>query len=155
MNRRAGFSLIETLVYLAVLTVLFAAAFPAYFRCQQGSADLRRHAGDVIRTMQAGERWRQDVRAATGPIRVGEAVVVIPRRDGDVSYELVEGALRRRQGQQASSIVLANVKSSVMSADARRRVTAWRWELELAGHQKEVKVRPLFSFVAVPGEARP
>jgi hypothetical protein len=41
-----------------------------------------------------------------------------------------------------------------MAADRREHVTAWRWELELAtrtqGSVKPGRVRPLFTFVAVP-----
>jgi len=50
--------------------------------------------------------------------------------------------------------LLGNVKLSWMQADPRARVTAWRWELELRprlkGYDKPGRVRPLFTFVAVP-----
>jgi len=41
-----------------------------------------------------------------------------------------------------------------MAADPRERVVAWRWELELrprpSGSVKPGRIRPLFTFLAVP-----
>ena len=37
-----------------------------------------------------------------------------------------------------------------MFADQRGPVTTWRWEIELRSDKKEAKLRPLFSFQAVP-----
>jgi hypothetical protein len=143
-------SLIEVMTYIAVLSVVMALAYPAYYRCQRGSRDLRRNADDIVSALRAGERWRKDIRAATGPIVSSDDRLVIPQPNGDVIYRFADGKLFRITNHQSLVTVISNVKSSTMRADAREHVTAWRWELELAGQQKEVKVRPLFSFVAVP-----
>jgi hypothetical protein len=45
------------------------------------------------------------------------------------------------------------VKSSKIAHDPRQKVTAWRWEIELATRKKAVRVRPLFSFEAVPAQS--
>jgi prepilin-type N-terminal cleavage/methylation domain-containing protein len=154
MNRRSGFSLIEVLTYIAVLTVVMALAYPAYDRCQRASRDLHRNADDIVRALRVGERWRKDVRAATGPIRASAVEFVIPQRNGDIIYRFTDGNLFRITNHQSPVTVISNVKASAMRADARDHVSAWRWELELAGRQTEVKVRPLFSFIAV-AEVRP
>jgi hypothetical protein len=40
-----------------------------------------------------------------------------------------------------------------MHADPRQHVRAWRWEVELAAYRKGARIRPLFTFVAVPNPA--
>ncbi len=144
MNRR-GFTLIEVLVYLVGLTVLLTAAYPAFEKTIRGSRDLRRNADDILRAVHAGERWRADVRAATGPIRVEGSRLVIPHSRGEVVYEF-DGQTVRRNGQS----FLRDVKSSGMTAERRSRVTLWRWEVELTSPRREPAVRPLFAFEAVP-----
>jgi hypothetical protein len=46
-----------------------------------------------------------------------------------------------------------------MTADKREHVTAWRWELELqtraTGSVKPGRIRPLFTFLAVPEHPTP
>ncbi len=66
-------SLLECLVYVAVLFVIFAVAGPAHVRVLDHTRQMRRVAADIARALDAGERWRADVRAATAPPRlVGE-----------------------------------------------------------------------------------
>src|SRR3989449_5564281 len=48
------------------------------------------------------------------------------------------------------SRVLTNVAGSLMEADARQNVTAWRWDLELEKRVRTSHLRPLFSFISVP-----
>jgi prepilin-type N-terminal cleavage/methylation domain-containing protein len=149
--RRRGFTLIETLVYIVVLALVLGVAYPAFYKCQRGSRDLQRNAEDILLTMRVGERWRQDVRAATGPIQASIDQFVIPQRGGEIVYTVHDGTLRRIANPGHPITVLSNVKSSAMQPDHRQQVNAWRWELELAGQAKTTRVRPLFSFVAVPG----
>lgn len=144
MNRR-GFTLIEVLVYLVGLTVVLTAAYPAFEKAIRGSSDLRRNADDIVRAVHAGERWRADVRAATGAIRVEEGKLVIPHAHGPVTYEFAAHTVWRN-----GESFLRDVKSSGMTADRRSRVTVWRWEVELASPRRPPAVRPLFSFEATP-----
>ena len=48
--------------------------------------------------------------------------------------------------------VLPNVKRSEFHRDSRQHVTAWRWEVELRGKQEATRVKPLFTFQAVPSK---
>jgi hypothetical protein len=41
-----------------------------------------------------------------------------------------------------------------MIEERRGNIVGWRWELELQRRRKEVRVRPLFTFMAAPGGAR-
>ena len=146
MNTRRGYTLIEVLVYIAVLTVVLGVAYTAYARYEKGSRDLSRNADDIIRALRAGERWRDDVRAAVAPVRITDNGVVIPQRAGDIEYAFADGTLWRQKLP-----VLKQLKASAMRSDPRPHVVAWRWELELASPKQTAHVRPLFSFTAVPG----
>ena len=153
-----GFQLIEALVYIAVIFVVLGAGYEALYRCMDSSITLRRNADDIASALHAGERWRADVRLASRQIRVeqtpSEQIVHLEGPRGEVAYRFATNAVLRRVGDAPGVRLLPSVKSSVMEADPRRQVTAWRWELELKPRQqanmKPGRVRPLFTFIAVP-----
>ena len=150
MKSKRGYTLIEVLVYIAVLAVVLNLAFAAYYRYDLHSRNLRRNADDIVRTMRAGERWREDIRNATAPPRPIENGVAIPQPSTEVAYIFADGAVWR-QVAGSRTLALKQVKASTMSADSRQHVNAWRWEVELTSPKKFVLVRPLFTFTAVPG----
>jgi len=143
-----GYSLIECLVYIAVLAVVLNLSFVAYYRYEQHTRNLRRNADDITRALRAGERWREDVRTAIASPHVMENGLAIPQQSGEVAYVFANGAVWRQTGA-TRVVVLKDVKASTISDDSRPRVNAWRWEMELASPQKAVLVRPLFTFTAV------
>jgi len=150
-----GIMLIECLVYISLLFVVLGFGYMAFYRSQDFAIGLRRNADDIVRALDAGERWRQDIRSARGPIRIeaggGEEVLHIPQARGEVAYRLAGGELRRCAGERAPwLVVLPQVKSSHMQADVRTRITSWRWEIELSQTRKHARVRPRFTFEAVP-----
>lgn len=155
-RREAGVSLIECLVYIGLVFVIVGCAYVALYQATDNNKALRRNADDIAAALSVGERWRQDVRDAVGPIRVENIetnqVVRIPQRQGEVVYEFAEGRLSRQQRADAPSVVvLPRVKASVMAADARAHVTAWRWDLTIQSKTRAVRLKPVFSFAAVPG----
>ena len=160
--RRAchGILLIECLTYCTIFFIISGLAMSAFYRAREQNRDLRRCADDIVRAMQAGERWRADVRAATGRPQVdefnGQLVLHLPHAAGETAYSQSNGAVWRRATTNAAwEIFLPRVAASRMQPDARERVAAWRWELELATAQTNARVRPLFTFQAVvPPEAK-
>jgi hypothetical protein len=150
--------MIEALVYIAVIGALLGAGYAAMYRCIDSSLALRRNADDIANALHAGERWRADVRAAASQIRVEDTdagqLLYLESARGPAIYRFSTNAICRRLGEGPWVRLLPNVKSSSMAADRREHVTAWRWELELAprtqGSVKPGRVRPLFTFVAVP-----
>ena len=72
-----GIMLVDCLVYLAIWVVVVGLAFSAFYRCLSYSKNLARNGDDIARALKAGERWREDVRAATGPFKLvtGQASV--------------------------------------------------------------------------------
>jgi type II secretory pathway pseudopilin PulG len=147
---RHGYSLLEVLVYMALLAALMGLAYPALYRARSTAGQLRRNADDILWALRAGERWRQDVRSATESPRVTGGALHIPQRAGEVVYWFADGTVWRKQtAEGAAAAVLRNVARSDMQPDAHEHVTAWRWELELAGTLERPRMRPLFSFQAV------
>jgi Tfp pilus assembly protein FimT len=146
-----GFTLLEALVYLAVLFVVVGSASMTCFECLHSATSIRHSADDVARALDIGERWRADIRGATGAVRVtstaegGECRV--PLADGDVLYTFANGEIRRQASPAApNELFLSNVKSSQMQSEDRGHVLAWRWELELKTKRRETQLRPLFTF---------
>ena len=157
VNNRA-YLMIEALVYIAVVFVLLGAGYAAMYRCMDNSIALRRNADDITSALHAGERWRADVRSATSQARLettgaGQLLSFESPR-GPVSYRFSTNAVLRSVGAGPWTRLLPNVKSSTMKSDPRQYASPWCWELELAprtqGSVKPGRVRPLFTFIAVP-----
>jgi hypothetical protein len=150
---KAGILLVECLVYIAVFFILLGIGTAAFYFCWDHSKALIYATDDITSVLRAGERWRADVRGATGKISVettqtGE-VVKIPEGTKKILYRFDSGEMRR---QMASSdfleLLLPKVKTSQMKTEMRGNVTAWRWELELTQRRQETQLPLLFTFEA-------
>lgn len=152
-KQNSGIMLLECVAYIAGLAVVMGLAYGAYYRCMATSTGMRRNATDITKVLQCGERWREDVRRATGNLSVTEAnerqTMRIPQKSGAVIYIFENGAIKRSMDGKTWSAVLSNVKTTQIKKEERKQVVAWRWEVELSA-RKEAKVRPLFTFQAVP-----
>jgi uncharacterized protein YndB with AHSA1/START domain len=148
-----GASIIECLVYLGVLAVVLALGFNAFYVCWDYSKALHWATDDVTAALRAGERWRADIRGATGKITVettaqGEQLR-IPRRPTAIIYSFKAGELHRQfASSRFSELVLPTVKASQMVKETRGSVNAWRWELELTPRRKETRLPLQFTFEA-------
>jgi len=70
-----------------------------------------------------------------------------------VEYHFDEQAIWRHSAQTGRTIrLLSKVKTSAMRPEARRQVSAWRWEVELQSRKAPPYLRPLFTFEAVPAK---
>lgn len=150
-----GISIIECLVYGMVLLVLLGVAYSAFYRCVENSYALRRNAEDIATALRAGERWRADIRYATGPVPLEAAPdggsLHLESDRGPVDYYFTSNSILRRVQSGPWVTLLPNVTASAMHADPRGEVAAWRWELELRPRSKKpVRMTPLFTFIAVP-----
>lgn len=155
----AGIMLVECIVYIAVFMVVLSLAFMALHQTWLTSKSLRRNAHDIAAALRAGEQWRSDIRQAIRPIETtggsNEWTMRITATNGMITYRLSINQLTREATSPKSRyIVLENVKSSTMVPDPRRHVLAWRWELELRSKQPKTKLRPLFTFTAVPPQIK-
>lgn len=152
-RRSSGLFLIECLVYISVFAILLGGATTVFYFCWDHSQALIYATDDITSALHAGERWRVDVRAATGKITVettatGE-VMRIPQGARTISYRFESGEIRRQIDALSNSpLQLANVKTSQMEMDARGAVTAWRWELETVPRRKEMLLPLRFTFEA-------
>ena len=150
---RNGVMMVEAMVYIALLGIVLIIASQVFNKGMSESAGLQRNVADIERAIHAGERWRADVRSATGAIHAREQSFTIPQKEGVIVYEIRTNQLRRIAANR-SEVFLADVKNSKMIEERRGNVVGWRWELELQRRRKEARVRPLFTFMAVPGGAR-
>jgi hypothetical protein len=146
--------MIDALIYIAVIAGVLILAAAVFDKGMKESVGLQRNVADIERALKAGERWRTDVRASTGPIRAEEQRLIIPQKDGAIIYEIATNQLRRIEGPDRSQVFLASVQESRMIQERRGNVVGWRWELELERRRKEARVRPLFTFMAAQGGAR-
>ncbi|MGO8763595.1 MAG: type II secretion system protein J [Limisphaerales bacterium] len=151
----SGILLIQCLVYLAVFAILLTGAMTVLYFCWNHSEALIGATEQIHSALYTGERWRDDVRGATGKISMettatGETVT-IPEGKGDVRYYFGSGQVSRQSGD-VKATVLSKVKTSEMKTDARGNVTAWRWELELTPLRSESHLPLLFTFEAVPAK---
>lgn len=158
-SARHAYSLIECLVYIGVLFVLMGVAYIALFRCVANSVALRGNADDISRVLHIGERWRADVRSVSGNIRLETTNLVqiasLPTSRGKIIYCFATNTVSRSYNGGPWGQLLTNVASSTMSADARQTLTAWKWELELAPGKKSPRIRPQFTFEALPESVAP
>jgi len=135
---------------MALIVVILGLAFQAYGRCADNAKRLQQNAADILAAVQAGERWRDDIRLARD-ISAGADGVKITQSGDAIEYRFSEEAVWRRSAQSGQTIrLLSNVKESEMRPDNRRQVSAWRWEVELQSRKKPPFLRPLFTFEAVP-----
>ncbi|HEX3624973.1 MAG TPA: hypothetical protein VH280_06035 [Verrucomicrobiae bacterium] len=150
---QSGSLLIECMVYLAVLVILISIALGAFYTCWNGFGAMISTTDDVRAALHAGERWRADVRSASGTISIESTasgqVVNIPEDGKQIIYSFDSGEMRRQMGLKGlSQLVLPKVKSSEMKSDVRGGVKAWQWELELPERPRGPHVPMLFTFEA-------
>ena len=151
----AGVTLIECLVYIAVFAILLGIGTASFYFCWDHTRATIFTANEIESVLRAGEKWRADVRAATGKISVetravGE-MVRIPQKEKEIVYHFESGEMRREiPALNQSLLLLPKVKTSQMQADARGTVSAWRWEVELTPRRKEAHLPLLFTFEAAP-----
>ena len=158
LRRQAGVMLIECLVYIAVFGVLLGGGTAVFYFCWDHTRAMIYATSDITVALHAGERWRADVRVATGNISVATTttgeVVRIPEAKEEVFYRFESGEMRREiPALHQSLILLPKVKSSQMTAEPRGSVSALRWELELTPRRKETHLPLLFTFEAA--QAKP
>jgi hypothetical protein len=153
-----GYMLTELLVYIGLVVVVLGLAYAVMYRCVDNAVVLRRNVEDVAAAMRAGELWRADVRRSDTPAVVidpeGVQWITLQGGKGEVRYRFETNAVSRKLSDQPWVRVLDHVNTSRMQKEPRGRVTAWTWEVELLprakGYNKPGRVRPLFTFIAVP-----
>ena len=107
--------LIECLVYIAVFAILLGGATTVFYFCWDHSRAVIYATDDIGSALRAGERWRADVRAATGTISAettatGE-VVKIPEVGKEILYRFDSGEVRRQtSSSEFSELLLPKVK---------------------------------------------
>lgn len=152
-RRPAGILLIECLVYIAVFAILTSVGFAAFYLCWDQSKAVVYATEDIGAALRAGERWRADIRAATGTISMKQhadgQTVQIPEKGKVVIYRFETGEVRREtSASQNSELILSKVQSSRIGSVSGNGVAGYRWELQLAERRPETQLPLLFTFEA-------
>ncbi len=149
---RHGFTLIECLVYMMLISVVSGVAMLSLGRLWTATGRLRQNADDLQAALRAGEQWRADVQSAQGQVEAfpDGTGCRIHATAGVIEWRWAEGSVRRHAAGP-DAVWLARVRRSGMSEESRQKVRCWRWELALEAHGKKAHMEPLFTFVAVPG----
>jgi hypothetical protein len=151
---QAGVLLIECIVYIAIFAIVIGLGMATFYLCWDDSKALLYATDDIASALRAGERWRADVRSATGKIIIEttaqEEVLRIPHGTNAILYRFSAGEIHRQlASSDFSELLLPTVQASQMVKDTRGTVNAWRWELELKSRREETHVPLLFTFEAV------
>ena len=121
----SGVLLIECVVYAALFVVVTGVAYGAFYRCLTDARNLRRNAEDIERVLQAGERWRADIRSArTRPsleARPGEQILHVPQSTGETAYVFSGETLWRRVPGREPEVFLATGCAQEVSEPKRSR----------------------------------
>ena len=150
---QTGVLLLECIVYIGLYAIVVGLGLATFYLCWDNSKALLYATDDMAAALRAGERWRADVRSATGKITVettaqGE-LLRIPRGTNAILYRFSAGEIHRQLASPGySDPLLSTVESSQMVMDQRGPVSAWRWELELKPHRKETHLPLRFTFEA-------
>ncbi len=158
VRRQSGILLAECLVYIAVFFILFGIATATFYVCWNHTHAIVYAADQVESAVRAGEHWRTDIRAATGPISVETAdngeTIHIPENGREILYRFHDHQVERQATSSPTpEVILHLVKSSDMKADIRGGVAGWRWEVEVSPRRKETHFPLLFTFEAVPNKS--
>ena len=152
-NKCRAVSLVETLTYVAVLGVVVFVSSKTVGNGSRQASVMRFQSEDMSAALNAGERWRSDIRVATTAPKLGEesGTIQLETSEGLVNYSFDGKRLLRRVGNaKPRELIRGQVETSRMILDQRKGVTAWRWELELKRRNPRSQMRPLFTFLAVP-----
>src|ERR1700733_94562 len=109
-RRQAGIMLVECITYFAVFLILSATAMGSFYLCWDHSKALISASDDISAALTAGERWRADVRAASGTINIettasGE-VVKIPESEKEIVYTFDSRQVARQVGAANLPVLL-------------------------------------------------
>src|ERR1051325_7624035 len=117
--RRRGIMMVEAMIYIALVGGIVVLAAAVFDKGMRESAGLQRNVDDIERALKAGERWRADVRAATGTIETDEQRIVIPQKNGRIVYEVGTNQVRRLKGSDRNELFLAGVRHAKMIQEHR------------------------------------
>lgn len=157
-RRQSGITLTECLMYIIIFSILFGVATGAFYLSWDHTRAVVAATDKIEAATRAGERWRADIRQATGKITTTSdangQTIRIPETDREVLYQFSHGELRRQvAASQFPELVLPAVKISNMKSDPHGTVTAWRWDVELLPVHKQTSLPLRFTFeAAAPGQ---
>lgn len=152
MRRPRGFTLIELMVYLAVVGIVTAAATPILVAAVADRRLGESLADDALALRRAADAIERDLRCAT-QVRTGDGRLTLRREDADVSWS-VEGGVLRRRGPDGEREFARRAASFDVGEDvARGGARGVSYSLTLRPRSEGASRRARISGVVVPRAA--
>ena len=143
----SGISLIETLVYIACLSMLFSIVAISCWKLKSYHDAINQRAELTARLLDIGEQWRAYVRSADKIQVEPDAGLRFSQAGKDHSIVLKSGSLLHLS-REATDTLIKNVSHSQMKQLERNGVVYWQWEVGVAPMNGHALQR--FTFLAVP-----
>ena len=110
-RRGAGYMLVEALVYIGLVVVVLGTGYAVMYRCVENSVVLRRNAQDMAAALNAGERWRADIRGSRQPLQIENSetgqTLRLASEKGEVVYRFETNTVTRCiQGQPGIRLLI-------------------------------------------------
>lgn len=155
-RRVRGATLIEMLIYIGLLAVVLGVGVNGLIRVWGAHGTLRRQADAIVVAADTGERWRADIRSATGAIRSETTpdtqTLAIPVGNRVVTWGFANGLVwRQAAADRKAAPLLLGVRTSRMAPELREGVRTWIWDLELNRIPQKARTAPIYTFLAVEG----
>jgi hypothetical protein len=155
MTSRSGLTLVETLIYMTVTSMVIGIACSVYYSL---SGTVRLHEScisDIERAVACGERIKEDIRShvdapdSLGESRQSKTQLLLKSTTGSVViYTLEKGDLVRYGGKPTDAIKRVAVLNGVADLSFRRKRSASgtliEADIRLTTRGRKVRVRPAF-----------
>lgn len=162
MNNKAGMTLIESVVYIAVFSIVAGSAATAYIHLT-GSAKLHSdYLYDIERAVKGCERIRKDIRKAQYVLKdcgkfteSGTCLILSQGSQQTVIYQFKQDGLYRccmnKKPAASTALFMDNIESANLSTDTVSGHVIVRLQLTLKSRSRKMNVRPFFAFSEIAG----
>ncbi len=141
------------LVYMACLLVLLSVISVSIWRLWSAQLVLNERANDLVKILNVGEQWRDDVRQAPPfALRADGQGISLTHNGRQCEYLMENGELRRTIDGQ-TEVLARNILSSQMQLNQKDGLAYGRWEVTVRmGHTGNKS--QAFTFMAVPTQQK-
>jgi hypothetical protein len=162
MNKKAGMTLIETVVYIAVFSIVAGSAATAYIHLT-GSAKLHSdYLYDIERAVKGCESIKKDIRKAQDVLKIyrtftasGTCLILSQNSQQTVIYQFKQGRLYRccmnKKSIACKTLFMDDIERVDFSTDTGSENVIVKLQLILKSRSRKMNVRPFFAFSEIAG----
>ncbi|MFC1479732.1 Tfp pilus assembly protein FimT/FimU [Planctomycetota bacterium] len=162
MNKKSGITLVESLVYIAVVSIVTGAAVTAYIHLT-GSAKLHSdYLYDIERALKGCESIKSDIRKAQNVLpqyrnftKSSTCLILGQDSKQTVIYQFKQDRLYRycinKDSPVSKTLFMDNIQKVEFSTDKISENLIVTFQLTLCARSKKMNVRPFFAFSEIAG----